>query len=192
MDILIPDEWLRKFIVTPASVQTIAEKLALCGPSVDRVTKNNGDNIYEIEITTNRIDSASVYGIAREAYAILPRFGISTRYINQLTKLKQKLNKNVNYLEVKVDHSLCSRFTAILIKNVKLKPSPEWMQRRLIAVNLRPINNVVDISNYIMHEVGQPVHTFDYDKIQGAKMVNRKSKKGEKLTTLDGNEYELP
>ncbi|MGB6882005.1 MAG: phenylalanine--tRNA ligase beta subunit-related protein, partial [Microgenomates group bacterium] len=192
MDILISDNWLRDFVKTDATAKKIAECLSLSGPSVDKTEKKAKDTIYHIEVTTNRVDSASVYGIAREAAAILPRFNIKARFLPLRVKANQKFTKNVKYLDVKIDHKLCPRFTAILIKNVKTKPSPDYIKKRLMAVGERPINNIVDISNYIMHEIGQPVHTFDYDKIAGAKMILRASKKGEKITTLDGITHELP
>lgn len=192
MDILVPDEWLRNFLKTKATPTKIAECLSLCGPSVDKVSKEKRSSIYHIELTTNRVDSASVYGIAREAYAILPRFKIKASLARPAKKPKLNFTKSVNYLDAKVDKDLCSRFTAVLIKNVEIKDSPKWMKERLNWVGVNPKNNVVDISNYIMHEIGQPVHTFDYDKIKGAKMILRKSKKGEILTTLDGENYELP
>ena len=191
MDILIPNSWLRDFLKTDATDKKIAECLSLCGPSVDKIEKIDRDSIYFIEITTNRVDSVSVYGIAREASVILPRFGIKANF-NQLTrKANYKFVDKVSYLKTEVNHELCPRFTAVLIKNVSIKPSPQIIQERLNKVGVRPLNNVVDISNYIMHELGQPVHTFDYDKIKGSKMVLRESKKGEKLTTLDGKTHNL-
>jgi len=192
MDIIISDNWLRDFLKTTASPKKIAQSLSLSGPSVEKIEKKSNDFLYHIEITTNRVDTASVYGIAREAAAILPRFNIKAKFAPLRTKSKQSFSRKVKYLNVKIDSKLCSRFAAILIKNVKIKPSPDYIKKRLMATGERPINNIVDISNYIMHEIGQPVHTFDYDKIRGAKMILRASKKGEKLTTLDGKTHKLP
>lgn len=192
MNILIPDNWLRDFLKTKASPKKIAECVSLCGPTVDKVEKQGNNYVYHIEVTTNRVDTASIYGMAREAVSILPRFGIKAKLTPPRTKSSQKFTKNVSYLDARVDNTLCPRFTAILIRNVKIKPSPTYIKERLSAVGERPINNIVDISNYIMHEIGQPVHTFDYNKILGAKMVLRPSKKGEKLTTLDGKTHKLP
>lgn len=188
----MPDSWLKDFLKTSAGPEKIAECLSLSGPSVEKVEKHEGENIYHIEVSTNRVDSAGVYGIAREAAAILPGFGIKAELLPLEVKAGGKLVKKVSYLEAKVDHNLCYRFAAVLVKNVSVGESPEKIQKRLRAVGVRPINNVVDISNYLMHELGQPVHTFDYDKIKGAKMVLRASRKGEKLTTLDGKIHELP
>ena len=191
MDILISDNWLRDFLETKATPKKIAKYLSLCGPSVNKVEKKKNDHIYHIEITTNRVDSASVYGIAREGAAILPRFKIKANFKPLRAKAHQSFVKKVSYLEVKIDHKLCPRFTAVLIRNVKIGPSPKYIKERLGTIGVKLINNVVDISNYIMYEIGQPVHTFDYDKILGAKMVLRASKKGEKITTLDGETHKL-
>ncbi|OGM15399.1 phenylalanine--tRNA ligase subunit beta [Candidatus Woesebacteria bacterium RIFCSPLOWO2_01_FULL_43_11] len=190
MNILVPDNWLRDFLQTKASTNKIAEDLSLCGPSVEKVERVGSDSIYSIEVTTNRVDSASVFGIAREACAILPQFGVKA-LLYPIKVGNLKFVSKVNYLEVNVDSSLCPRFSAVLIRNVSIAQSPDWMKERLSLCGVRPINNVVDISNYIMHELGQPVHTFDYDKILGAKMVLRKSRRVEKLTTLDGKTHAL-
>jgi len=191
MDILIPDSWLRDFLTTAAPPKMIAKYLSLCGPSVNKIEKQEDDHIYHIEVTTNRVDSVSIVGIAREAVAILPRFGIKAKYHPPTPKANLEFSRQVNYLTVESDKKLCLRFSALLIKNVHIKPSPQIIKDRLIKVGVRPINNVIDISNYIMHELGQPVHTFDYDKIAGAKMILRPSKKGERITTLDGKTHTL-
>ncbi|MEK7188784.1 MAG: phenylalanine--tRNA ligase beta subunit-related protein [Patescibacteria group bacterium] len=191
MNILIPDKWLREFLKTLASPAQISEYLSLCGPAVERINETSYGPVYYFEVTTNRVDSVSIYGVAREAAAILPRFGIKAR-LHSVKVGEFKFSQKVKYLKAIVDKKLCSRFTAALIKNVIIKPSPKQIQDKLTAVGVRAINNVVDISNYVMHELGQPVHTFDYDKIKGAKMILRESEKGEKITTLDGKTYLLP
>jgi len=187
MNILISDDWLREYLKTDANQKQIAECLSLCGPSVEKVE----NNVYSIEVTTNRVDCASVFGIAREAAAILPTFGIKAIFTDKKL-LPLKFKNKVDYLSVKIDRDLCPRFTAVLIKNVQLSDSPDWLKQRLTDVGVRPINNIVDISNYIMHEIGQPVHTFDYGKIGKSKMLLRTASKGEKITTLDGKSHILP
>ena len=192
MDIKILDSWLREFLVTKARPTDLAKYLSLCGPSAERIEKFGDDFVYDIEVTTNRIDAASVYGIAREAAAILPRFKVPAKLMRIKTSSNEyKFVKKVNYLNPTVDLKLCSRFTAVLIKNVKIDNSPELIKTRLESAGVRAINNVVDISNYIMLELGQPVHTFDYDKIGLHKMILRESKKGESITTLDGKKFRL-
>jgi len=191
MDLLIPDNWLREFLKTNATNKEIAKYLSLCGPSVEKITKSEYGDIYSIEVTTNRTDSASVYGIAREASAILPRFKKKAKLVSLETKFNYKFVGKVKYLNTDIDSKLCPRFTAILIKNVKLSQSPPNIKDRLTTSGIRPINNIIDISNYIMLELGQPVHTFDYDKIQNYLMVLRESRKGERITTLDDKTYTL-
>ena len=192
MDILILDSWLKEFLETNASPKDIAKCLSLSGPSVEKITKDGNDFIYHSEITTNRVDVASVYGFAREASAILSRFGKKAKLLPLEFKSKYNFFDKVDYLDVEVDSKLCTRFTTVLINNVKIKDSPQFIKERLIKIELRPINNIIDISNYIMHELGQPLHTFDYDKIKGSKMILRESKKGEKITTLDNKNFTLP
>ena len=190
MNILIPDIWLRDWLKTNAKAKEIAECLTISGPSVEKIIDSEIGPLYSIEVTTNRVDCASVYGIAREAKAILTRFGYQAELISKSFK-PLVLSERVKYLEVSVDPRLCLRFSAVLIKNIKLGHSSRWLADRLRAIGIRSINNVVDISNYVMHDIGQPVHTFDYDKILGHKMILRESKKHEKITTLDGKIHTL-
>lgn len=191
MDILIPDTWLRDYLITKATPRELEKYLSLCGPSVERVTGTGINTVYSIEVTTNRVDSASIYGIAREANAILPKFGIKTTLKKYSSPINIPSANKVNYLTAIVDPKLCYRFSAILIKNVKIAESPKRIKDLLTLSGVRPINNVVDISNFIMAELGQPIHTFDYDKIVGAKMILRESRKGEKVTTLDNKKFVL-
>lgn len=200
MDILIPNNWLKKYLKTNASEKQIASCLTLCGPSIERINKtSDGDYVYSIEVTTNRVDTASILGIAREAAAILPRFKIAaslkpyamTPSAYAISDKGYKFVKKVKYLDVTVDSKLCPRFTAVLIRNISVKESPIEIKNLLEKVRVRPINNIVDVSNYIMHELGQPVHTFDYDKIQNHRMILRSSTKSESITTLDGKEFKL-
>ncbi|MCX6725818.1 MAG: phenylalanine--tRNA ligase subunit beta [Candidatus Shapirobacteria bacterium] len=194
MNIFILDSWLKEYLKTKASAKEIAKYLSLCSQSVEKLTQINNDWLYEIEITTNRPDCFSVYGIARELSAILPRFDIPAKL--QPLDINQQLttiNKNSLPLEVKINKSsLCPRFTALIFDNIVIKPSPKIVQERLEKSGIRAINNVVDISNYLMLELGQPMHTFDYDKIKGNKMILRESQGGEKITTLDEQTRTLP
>lgn len=191
MQILIPDSWLREFIETDATPKQIQKALSLCGPSVDRLHKKGNDFVYDIEVTTNRVDMMSVVGIARECAAILPRFGHSAKLKSQIKNSKVQINSKVQYLNVKVDKNLCQRFSTALIENIKVGESPKIIKDRLELCGLRSLNNVIDISNYLMLEMGQPVHTFDYDKIAKHKMVLRESKKGEEIVTLDNKRFLL-
>lgn len=193
MNILIPDSWLKVFLKTQADPQEIAKDLSLCSQSVEEIRKTDTDSVYNIEITSNRPDCFSIYGIARELGAVLPRFGVKAKFESLDADLNLPEIKNGLPLTVKIAQpSLCPRFTALIFDNVTIKPSPKIVQERLVKSGIRALNNVIDISNYLMLELGQPMHTFDYDKILGAKMILRLSKKGEKVTTIDHTERTLP
>ncbi len=145
------------------------------------------DVVVEYEITSNRVDCFSMLGIAREAAATFGK-----EFVPPVVE-KTGNSEDVNdYIKVTVkDSDLCSRYTARVVKNIKIAPSPEWMQRRLAAQGIRPINNIVDITNYVMEEYGQPMHAYDLDKIEGKEIVVRRAEKDEKFVTLDGQERTL-
>lgn len=194
MNIKITYNWLLEYLDTDAAPAEIQKYLSLCGPTVDSVERNGDDYILSIEVTSNRVDAASVFGIAQEALAILPQFGKkAVLKKNPIQTLKNEFEfTGSSRLNLKVDSHLCPRFACVIFKGVEIKPSPPGIQKRLQSVGIRPINNVVDISNYLMVEFGQPSHIFDFDNIDAATMILRKSKKGEKITTLDGKTYSLP
>ena len=145
------------------------------------------DTVFEYEITNNRVDCYSIIGIAREAAATF-RKPFTPPVVTE-TGNAEDIN---DYVKVDVEATdLCSRYTARLVKNIKLAPSPKWMQRRLASADIRPINNIVDITNYVMEEYGQPMHAYDYDTLAGGKIVVRRAKDGEKFMTLDGQERTL-
>ena len=145
------------------------------------------DAIIEYEITSNRVDCYSVIGIAREAAATFGK-----KFHNPEIKITGNNEKASDYIDVEViDKDLCPRFTARVVKNVKIGPSPKWMQRCLASNGIRPINNVVDITNYVMEEYGQPMHSYDYDMIAGHKIIVKRAKDGDVFTTLDGQERHL-
>lgn len=145
------------------------------------------DTVFEYEITNNRVDCYSVIGIAREAAATFRK----PFHPPVVTETGNAEDVN-NYVKVEVEaQDLCTRYTARLVKNIKLAPSPEWMQRRLASAGIRPINNIVDITNYVMEEYGQPMHAYDYDTIAGGKIVVRRAADKEKFVTLDGQERTL-
>jgi phenylalanyl-tRNA synthetase beta chain len=138
-----------------------------------------GDTVLDIDLTPNRPDCFSVIGMARETSASL-----DTQLKISEPKKVQKTSKKKIKVEIK-DKDLCSRYICKVIENVKIKPSPKWMQNYLISAGVRPINNIVDVTNYVMLEWGQPLHAFDMDKIQGDKITIRKAKNGERMETLD-------
>ncbi len=145
------------------------------------------DAVVEFEITSNRVDCFSMIGMAREAAATFEK----PFFPPVVTETGNEEDVN-DYVAVEVlDTDLCPRYTARVVKNIKIGPSPEWMQRRLAACGIRPINNIVDITNYVMEEFGQPMHAYDLDKIRGKKIVVKRANDGDKYTTLDGQERNL-
>lgn len=193
MNITIPHSWLQEFLTTNATPQKIAECLSLCGPSVEKLTKTKDDYLYEIEVTTNRVDCMSVMGIAREAAAILPQFGFPTKFHEPTRSvLEVDQSRSILPLTITDNQHLCPRILAVVLDNVKLKTSPRIIQERLNKVGIRSLNNVVDITNYLMTEIGHPTHVFDYDRIKSHKLILRNSRKGEKLVSLEDKEYTLP
>ncbi len=140
------------------------------------------DVVFEYEITSNRVDCFSVLGIAREAAATFDK-----KFVPPIEKETGNEEKASDYISVEVnDQELCPRYVARVVKNIKLAPSPEWMQRRLAACGIRPINNIVDITNYVMEEMGQPMHAYDLDTIAGKKIIVRRAYDREQFQTLDG------
>ena len=145
------------------------------------------DVVFEYEITSNRVDCYSVIGIAREAAATFKK----TFTAPSVTKTGNDEDIN-DYLKVRVENSrLCPRYCARMVKNIRLAPSPRWMQRRLAASGIRPINNIVDITNYVMEEYGQPMHAFNYDQLAGHEIIVKCAKDGDVFQTLDGQERKL-
>lgn len=140
------------------------------------------DTVFEYEITSNRVDCYSVLGVAREAAAAFRK-----PFIAPKVEVKATTEKAEDYISVEVEDSvLCPRYCARVCTNIKIAPSPQWMQRRLAASGIRPINNLVDITNYVMEEYGQPMHAFDLDTVAGHKIIVRRAKDGEVFQTLDG------
>ena len=145
------------------------------------------DVVFEYEITSNRVDCYSVIGIAREAAATFDK-----KFVPPVIRKTGNEERIEDYLKVRVeDPVLCPRYCARMVKNIRLAPSPEWMQRRLAASGIRPINNIVDITNYVMEEYGQPMHAYDYDLIAGHEIIVKCAKDGDTFQTLDGQERRL-
>jgi phenylalanyl-tRNA synthetase beta chain len=145
------------------------------------------DTEFEFEITSNRVDCYSILGIAREAACTYRK-----PFVPPVVTATGNSEKAEDYIKVRVeDGALCKRYCARVVKNIKLAPSPEWMQRRLASSGIRPINNLVDITNYVMEEYGQPMHAYDYDLIAGKEIVVKRAQAGETFMTLDGVERTL-
>lgn len=146
------------------------------------------DSVIEFELTPNRADCFSILGLTREIAAFYD-YKLQYPSIKLKEEGKEEINKKIQ-VSIK-DTDLCFRYIARVIEDIKIGPSPLWMQRRLQACGVRPINNIVDVTNYVMLELGQPLHAFDYDKIKGKEIIVRRASKGETITTLDGKQREL-
>ncbi len=195
MNILIPYSELKKHISTSIPASEFARCLTLSGPSVEHVVRSkDGDEVFDIEITSNRIDTASVVGIAQEAMAILPRFNHEVSWIKNIMHdyAKSQLGEQ-SLLNIEIaDEGIVNRLIAVVCDIDATKTTPTEIKSTLEKAGMRSINPAVDISNYIRLVLGQPVHMFDYDTIPGGAMVIRLSKKDEKIQVLDGKHYVLP
>ena len=181
----ISPQWLREFVDLKVDARALANDLTLAGTSVESVSGEGENTIFEMEITTNRPDCMNHYGVARECSAI---------YDLDLKPLEAKLPPATGNSDFKIeieDPQGCARYTARIIRNVKIKPSPAHIQKRLEAMDARPINNAADATNYNLMEMGHPTHAFDLDLLEGGKIVVRRARDGEKLKTLDGVERAL-
>lgn len=188
MNIKVLDSWLREHVKTDATPAKLGELLSLSSVGVERIDKVKNDYVYDIEVTTNRPELMSVIGLAREAATILPLNGIKASFVEPKFDLPKVSIKNSPEMIIKNDPKLVRRIMAVII-DVTIKDSPQIIKDRLEATGIRSLNNVIDITNYIMREVGHPTHVFDYDRLTEHTLVIRESKKGEKFTTLDDKTY---
>lgn len=187
MNIQILDSFLREHIKTSAKPHEISKLLSLTSVSVERVEKLDDDFLYDIEVTTNRVDLMSVIGIARELNTTLIQNGIKSEFIEK-KYLPLKTGEN-ELLKIQVDKNLVNRVAAVIM-DVQVLKSPSFMVERLEKSGIRSLNNLIDITNYIMREVGHPAHVFDYDRL-GKEIIIRESIKGETITTLDNKTHIL-
>lgn len=194
MDIKILDSHLREHLVTKAKPKDIARVLSLTSASIEKIEQFKKDYLYHIEITTNRVDMASVTGIAREAAAMLPQFGFDAHVISRSKTTKQSLStirtSDKQTITIQNNDKLVKRICAVVME-VAQKESPQYIKDRLEATGIRSLNNLIDITNYVMLDIGHPTHVFDFDRLSTKKLVIREAKKGEKITTLDKKEHTL-
>jgi phenylalanyl-tRNA synthetase beta chain len=179
--------WLKDFVDVTAPPQELASRLALSGTNIGGLENGPHGAVIDAEVSSNRPDCLAHYGIAREVGAIykLPLKHVSPKPAESAAKAADAVSVEIQSPE------LCGRFTARVIRNVKIQPSPKWLKDRLEASGVASISNVVDVSNYVMLELGHPLHTFDYDKVRDHEIVVRKAKAGEKMRTLDGIERQF-
>ncbi|MCX5706598.1 MAG: phenylalanine--tRNA ligase beta subunit-related protein [Candidatus Omnitrophica bacterium] len=179
--------WLKDFVDIKITAPQLADKLTMAGLEVVSLQEKEGDFVFEIEITSNRPDWLSLVGIAREVAALTGR------------KLKVPQAKSAKYtagsmqpLAIQVeDKKDCPLYTARIIKDVKVAPSPVWLKKRLELVGCRSVNNIVDITNYVLFELGEPLHAFDLAKLNPEGVIIRRAKNSEKLLTIDGENRQL-
>jgi len=184
----VSENWLREIVNTDWSCEKIADTLTMVGFEVEEITQINSTNVMDVHINANRGDTLSMMGIAREvatfsnAQMTTPTFSVT-----------EDENLNINdFIKIKVDApQLCPRYAGRVIKNVKVTESPKWLKDKITEMGMKPINNVVDITNFVMLEFGQPLHAFDLSTIDGAEVIIRTAKTSEKLTTLDDVGREL-
>jgi phenylalanyl-tRNA synthetase beta chain len=182
----VPLGWLKEFVDVRVEARRLADELTPVGLAVDAVEGSGDDAVLDIDVTTNRVDCMNVYGVAREV-AVL--YGLPLRPLDCGFAEAGPPAQEALAVEIEAG-DLCPRFCARVL-DVRLGPSPSWLRDRLEAVGVRPINNVVDLTNYVMMEMGQPSHAFDLARVPGARLVARWARAGERLTTLDGVERAL-
>ena len=180
----ISANWVRDFVSPTASDREVAEALTVSGIAIEGYFGEGADQAWEAEITTNRVDAMNHYGVAREVSAI---------YDVDLKSLAPKVCESgpANFSIVIEDAEGCARYTARIVRGVKIAPAPAHIAHRLELIEQRSIGNVADATNYVLNEIGQPTHAFDLDKLEGGKIIVRRARAGETLTTLDGVERKL-
>ncbi len=179
--------WLKEFVEVTAPPAELRARLSLAGVAIDSIEESAAGPVLDAEITANRPDCLGHFGIAREVAAI---YRLPVKPVEP--KLKESPEKVSDATRVEIESpELCGRYTARVLRGVKVQPSPDWLRQRLEAIGEKSINNVVDVTNYVMFELGQPLHAFDLDKLNEKRIVVRRARAGEKIRTLDGAERTL-
>ncbi len=177
-------KWLKDYVSPGIAPEKLAERLTMAGLEVEKIQSINGDTVFEIEVTPNRPDCLNMWGIAREVAAILNK-SRKTPAIKKFNPPKTKCDIEI------VDKVACLRYIGTVIHDVQVAATPQVIKERIEALGSRSINNVVDITNFVLMETGQPLHAFDYDKLEGGKIIVRRARASEKIVTLDGKEHTL-
>ncbi|MCI0411106.1 MAG: phenylalanine--tRNA ligase subunit beta, partial [Acidobacteria bacterium] len=182
------DQWLRDCVETRLPPQALGARLTEVGMPLDSLEPFGDDTVYHFDVTTNRPDCMNHLGLGRELSV-----AEGTRLKELSTSIPDVSSQAAELLaSVAVESpDLCERYTALVIQKVKVGASPSWLARRLEAIGLRPINSVVDATNYVLWEMGHPLHAFDLEKLSGRTIRVRRAKPGEHITTLDGVERKL-
>jgi len=180
-------DWLKEFVDIPVDAKALGTKLTNVGLAVDGTETHNSDTVFELDITTNRPDCLNHLGVAREISTI---FNTSIR--KPPFQLRESSNQTADAFSITIaDPDLCGRYCGRCIAGVKIGPSPDWLKHRLETLGLRSINNVADVTNYVLMELGQPLHAFDADTLHGRAIIVRRAGIDERITTLDGIERSL-
>jgi phenylalanyl-tRNA synthetase beta chain len=180
--------WLKEFAPVTATAAELRARLSMAGIPVDAIEESAAGPVLDAEITANRPDCLGHYGVAREAAAI---YHLPLKPVEATLKESAEKTSNATRIEIEFPEG-CGRYTARILRGVKVQPSPDWLRQRLEAIGQKPINNVVDATNYVMFELGQPLHAFDFDKLGERRIVVRRARTGERIRTLDGVERILP
>ena len=184
---LISYNWLRELTATTLDPQELRERLTNVGLAVDAVEEREGDYVLDVEVPSNRGDCLSHVGIARELAVIE-----ESQVHSPKSQIENANGRASEFASVEIrDPDLCPRYAGRIVRGVKIAPSPEWLRKRLEVLGQRPINNVADITNYVLHELGQPLHAFDLAKLSESRIIVRRAEKDETITTLDGVERNL-
>ncbi len=187
---LFSREWLAEYVELPGGeegARELARRLTGAGLAVEELEDRDGDVVLDVDVTTNRPDCMCHLGLAREVAVALDE---PLRRPPAAPEESPEPVAELAALEVE-DPEGCPRYVARVVRGVAVGPSPAWLRRRLEAIGLRSINNVVDVTNFVLWELGQPLHAFDLDRLAGRRIVVRRARRGERLTTLDGVEREL-
>ncbi len=185
MEILL--SWLRDFVDIPEAPAETAEALTMAGLAVDAIREEDGEHVFELDVTANRPDALSHFGVAREISAIFDR--PLRRPISEVSEIAEAAESRAS-VEI-LDPDLCARYSARVLLDVEIKPSPDWIRKRLELCGLRSINNIADLTNYVLLETGHPTHAFDLDLLDQSKIIVRRAVAGEELRTLDGLDRNL-
>lgn len=191
MNILIPHSWLLEHLATDADPTDLQRMVSLCGPSIERIYDRENESVYDIEITTNRVDSMCVRGVAREAAVILEQFGVTAHLKPLSTPSLSTLAPTEDQLplpKISIETPNCKRILCVLLDGIEHTSTPDWMAKRLRQTEQQIHDSVIDITNYITHELGYPCHAFDYDKLMqlGGEIHVVEAKPDHSFTTLDG------
>jgi phenylalanyl-tRNA synthetase beta chain len=179
--------WVKEFVGVTAPAAELRSRLSLAGVAIDSIEETAAGPVLDAEITANRPDCLGHYGMAREIAAI---YRLPVKPVEP--KLRESAANVADATRVEIEApELCGRYTARVMRGVKVQPSPDWLRQRLEAIGEKSINNVVDVTNYVMFELGQPLHAFDLDKLNERRIVVRRARSGEKIRTLDGVERTL-